>query len=156
MGNICRSPLAEGVVRSFARRAGLASTLEVDSAGTHGYHVGEPPDPRARKVAANRGYDVSNLRARCVTDGDFVRFDMILAMDRRNLAFLRRSCPDGYESKLGLFLDYADGPSPDEVPDPYYGGADGFERVLDLCEAAARGLIKAIAKPVENSETDRS
>ncbi len=148
MGNICRSPLAEGVVRFQAERAGLATVLVVDSAGTHGYHEGEHPDQRARKVAANRGYDLSGMRARRVKEQDFGRFDLILAMDRVNLAYLRRSCPETYESKLGLFLSYAQGLAMDEVPDPYYGGPEGFEKVLDLCEAAGRGLVETlIAKP---------
>jgi protein-tyrosine phosphatase len=146
MGNICRSPMAEGVVRVLAERAGLTSILEVDSAGTHAYHEGEPPDQRARKVAGIRGYDLSGLRARRVNDQDFSRFDRILAMDRQNLAFLVRSCPKEHLSKLGLFLELADGLVQDEVPDPYYGGVDGFEKVLDLCEQAAQGLVAAIAQ----------
>lgn len=146
MGNICRSPTAEGVLRSLTDRAGASSLIEVDSAGTHGSHEGEAPDPRARKLAASRGYDLSGLRARRVTDLDFSRFDRILAMDRQNLAALRRACPPEHLGKLGLFLDYAAGLALDEVPDPYYGGAEGFEKVLDLCEQAARGLIEAIVK----------
>lgn len=144
MGNICRSPTAEGVLRSLADRAGVSSFIEVDSAGTHGSHEGEAPDPRARKLAASRGYDLSGLRARRVIDRDFSRFDRILAMDRQNLAALRRACPSEHLGKLGLFLDYAEGLALDEVPDPYYGGAEGFEKVLDLCEQAARGLIETI------------
>ena len=146
MGNICRSPTAEAVVRGQAERAGLASVIEVDSAGTHAYHEGEPPDPRARKVAAVRGYDLSRLRARRVNDQDFSRFDRILAMDRQNLEFLRRSCPMENLSRLGLFLDFADGLALNEVPDPYYGGIEGFEKVLDLCEQGSRGLIEDIGK----------
>ena len=146
MGNICRSPMAEGVLRTLAERAGVSSAVEVDSAGTHGSHEGEPPDLRARKVAASRGYDLSGLRARRVKEQDFSRFDRILAMDRQNLASLRRSCPAEHLSKLGLFLDYADDPALDEVPDPYYGGAEGFERVLDLCEQAARGLLESVVR----------
>jgi protein-tyrosine phosphatase len=146
MGNICRSPMAEGVVRVLAERRGLSSILEVDSAGTHAYHEGEQPDQRARKVAASRGYDLSRARARRVTDQDFSRFDRILAMDRQNLAFLRRACPAEHLSKLGLFLDYAEGIVADEIPDPYYGGTEGFEQVLDLCEQAALGLIESITK----------
>ena len=147
MGNICRSPTAEGVVRTLATRAGIASELEVDSAGTHGAHEGEPPDQRARKVAADRGYDLSGLRARRVKAQDFSRFDHILAMDRQNLAALRRICPPEHISKLGLFLDYANGLAADEVPDPYYGGVEGFENVLDMCERAALGLLDAITGP---------
>ena len=152
MGNICRSPMAEGVVRVLAERAGLASSLEVDSAGTHANHEGEPPDQRARKVAAIRGYDLSRLRARRVNVQDFSRFDRILAMDRQNLAFLRRSCPKEHLSRLGLFLYYTDGLALDEVPDPYYGGIEGFEKVLNLCEQGARSLIEAIAESAVESQ----
>lgn len=147
MGNICRSPLAEGVVRHLADRAGLAAVVEVDSAGTLAYHAGEQPDPRARKVAASRGYDLSRMRARRVAEDDFAHFDLVLAMDRQNLAALERVCPEEHLHKLGLFMDYAEHSEQDEIPDPYYGGPDGFERVLDLCEAAARGLIGSIASP---------
>lgn len=140
MGNICRSPTAEGVLRAYVEREGLGSLVEVDSAGTHGYHIGEAPDPRTRKAAARRGYDLSALRARQVSDFDFVRFDHILAMDRDNLLILQRACPPQHGHKLGLFLDYAAGDE-DEVPDPYYGGPEGFERVLDLVEAAAAGFV---------------
>lgn len=154
MGNICRSPIAEGVVRLMAERAGLAADIEVDSAGTHGYHEGELPDPRARRVAASRGYDLSRLRARSVKVQDFSRFDRILAMDRQNLANLRRSCPEEHRFKLGLFLGYAEGLAVDEVPDPYYGGTEGFEKVLDLCEAAGAGLVEAIARRDAGSKTD--
>ena len=142
-------------MRSMAERAGLAARLEVDSAGTHGYHEGELPDQRARKVAASRGYDLSRLRARRVKDQDFSRFDRILAMDRQNLAILQRSCPAEHLSKLGLFLGYADALTIDEVPDPYYGGTEGFEKVLDLCEAAARGLVEAFARLDADSTGDR-
>ncbi|MDP2810481.1 MAG: low molecular weight protein-tyrosine-phosphatase [Rhodocyclaceae bacterium] len=144
MGNICRSPTAEGVVRALVEQAGLAGRVELDSAGTHGYHVGAPPDPRAQKAAARRGYDLSGLRARRVAATDFARFDHILAMDRDNLALLRESCPDEHRRKLGLFLDHAENFDEEEVPDPYYGGVDGFERVLDMVEDAARGLIEAV------------
>lgn len=145
MGNICRSPLAEGVVRAQAQRAGLASDLELDSAGTHSYHEGEPPDQRARQVAASHGYNISALRARCVRVQDFSRFDLVLAMDRQNLESLHRACPAEFQPKLHLFLDYAEGLAIDEVPDPYYGGSEGFEAVLALCEQAAQGLLKSLA-----------
>ena len=147
MGNICRSPIAEGVFRAFAERAGLLSSIDVDSAGTHAGHEGELPDQRARKVAASRGYNLSTLRARRVKEQDFSRFDLIVAMDRQNLDYLRRYCPDEYLSKLHLFLEFAGDLVSDEVPDPYYGGTEGFEKVLDLCEIAARGLIAAISSP---------
>jgi protein-tyrosine phosphatase len=144
MGNICRSPTAEGVVRAQVLKAGLANRIELDSAGTHGYHVGEPPDVRTQKAAAKRGYDLSGLRARRVKDADFLRFDLILAMDRDNLALLRQACPADQQHRLALFLAYASGIDQDEVPDPYYGGPEGFERVLDLIEAGAIGLIDTL------------
>lgn len=144
MGNICRSPTAEGVLRALVEREGLDAWLEIDSAGTHGYHVGEPPDERAHRAAMRRGYDLSQLRARRVSDADFVRFDRILAMDMDNLSLLERACPAEHRHKLGLFLEYAASFDDREVPDPYYGDGDGFERVLDLIEDAARGLIAAV------------
>lgn len=141
MGNICRSPTAEGVLRALVERAGLADRVEIDSAGTHGYHVGNPPDPRSLKAAARRGYDLSPLRARRVAEFDFVRFDHILAMDRENLSLLQQACPPTHRYKLGLFLQYSANFDDDEVPDPYYGGPQGFERVLDLVEDASTGVI---------------
>lgn len=147
MGNICRSPTAEGVARGVAAKLGLQDRFEFDSAGTHGYHVGEPPDLRAIRAAAARGYDLSTLRARQVNPYDFVRFDRILAMDRDNLALLRRACPEQLLGKLGLLLDFASGNDEDEVPDPYYGGPEGFEHVLDLVETAAAGLISKLNPP---------
>jgi protein-tyrosine phosphatase len=122
----------------------LAGQVEVDSAGTHAYHVGEPPDLRAQKAAQGRGYDLSGLRARKVSAADFIRFDYILAMDRDNLALLREACPPEHRHKLKLFLEYAANFDEDEVPDPYYGGAAGFEHVLDLIEDAARGLVGSL------------
>jgi protein-tyrosine phosphatase len=144
MGNICRSPTAEGVLRTLVEREGLDAFFEIDSAGTHGYHVGEPPDVRTRKAAARRGYDLSQLRARRVNDLDFMHFDCILAMDWDNLSLLQRACPTEHRHKLGLFLEYAANFDDEEVPDPYYGGDEGFERVLDLVEDAAQGLIAAM------------
>lgn len=144
MGNICRSPMAEGVVRTLIERAGLIGRVELDSAGTHDWHAGAPPDRRAQNAAARRGYDLSGLRARRVAASDFARFDHILAMDRDNLALLREACPEEHRRKLGLFLDHAENFDEEEVPDPYYGGIDGFERVLDMVEDAARGLITAV------------
>jgi protein-tyrosine phosphatase len=146
MGNVCRSPAAEAIVRSLGKKAGLSRFLEVDSAGTHAYHDGERPDSRMCKAAARRSLDLTGLRARRLTSADFVRFDRILAMDRRNLEYMRNKCPPGLHDKLGLFMDYAPEAGDDEIPDPYYGNAEGFERVLDLCEAAGRGLIDAIGK----------
>jgi len=141
MGNICRSPTAEGVARTLAETRGLAARFEFDSAGTHDYHVGRPPDPRARAAAAQRGYDLSTLRARQVDASDFERFDRILAMDRDNLALLRKACPDEQRGKLALFLGFSTRFDLAEVPDPYYGGPEGFERVLDLVEDAVQGLL---------------
>jgi protein-tyrosine phosphatase len=141
LGNICRSPTAEGVVRSLAAREAPELPLEVDSAGTAGYHVGEPPDPRMRHAAARRGYDLSGLRARVVEPGDFERFDLILAMDQDNLRVLKRRAPGHAHERLRLFLEFAPEAGTTEVPDPYYGGTKGFEEVLDLVECAARGLL---------------
>jgi len=145
MGNICRSPTAEGVSRSLAERLGVAESFEFDSAGTHGYHVGNPPDERTRKAAQRRGFDLSALRARQVNEFDFVRFDLLLAMDRDNLSLLQKACPLDQQGKLRLFLEFAGVPEA-EVPDPYYGGPAGFERVLDLVEAGAESLIRQLAR----------
>ncbi|TCP15739.1 protein tyrosine phosphatase [Crenobacter luteus] len=139
MGNICRSPTAEGVMRARLEAAGLDG-WRVDSAGTHGYHVGEAPDPRTCAAAARRGYALDGLRARRVEADDFERFDLILAADRRNLAELTARCPAEHRHKLALLLDVLDG-GVDEVPDPYYGGAQGFDTVLDLVEAACDGWL---------------
>jgi protein-tyrosine phosphatase len=141
LGNICRSPTAAVVLRTVARREAPELTLEVDSAGTAGYHVGEPPDPRTRAAAARRGYDLAMLRARIVEPRDFERFDLILAMDRENLQVLQRRAPAAMHERLRLFLEFAPEGSPEDVPDPYYGGPNGFEEVLDLVEAATRGLL---------------
>lgn len=141
MGNICRSPTAEGVFRAQVARAGLAERILTDSAGTHGYHIGEPPDPRSVKAAAARGVDISDLRARMVRGEDFARFDLVLAMDRQNHDALAALCNDQAADCVRMFLDFAPEQRRREVPDPYYGGADGFEHVLDLCEAASRGLL---------------
>lgn len=146
MGNICRSPTAEGVVRALAERRGLVERFEFDSAGTHGYHIGKAPDARACEAAARRGYDLSPLRARQVNPYDFVRFDQILAMDRGNLDLLVSACPGGQRGKLALFLEYARDAAIDEVPDPYYGGPEGFEQVLDLIENAADGLLDRLGR----------
>nr|WP_043359005.1 low molecular weight protein-tyrosine-phosphatase [Methyloversatilis universalis] len=142
MGNICRSPTAEGVVRARLDAAGLGAQVAVDSAGTHGYHTGARPDPRAIAAASTRGVDISGIRARKVDVADFERFDLIYAMDRDNLRNLERHCPDPLRHKLALFLQHADAFDEDEVPDPYYGGPAGFERVLDLIEDAADGLVR--------------
>ena len=142
LGNICRSPTAEVVFRAVASREAPDIVLEIDSAGTAGYHVGEQPDRRTRQAAARRGYDMSALRARVVEPGDFENFDLILAMDRENLRALERRSPPQARERLRLFLDFAPETGISEVPDPYYGGANGFEDVLDLIEAASRGLVQ--------------
>ncbi|WP_395398920.1 low molecular weight protein-tyrosine-phosphatase [Pseudoduganella sp. UC29_106] len=142
MGNICRSPTAEGVFRHRAEAAGLE--LHIDSAGTHAYHIGEAPDARSTRHAAQRGYDLSTQRARKVAAADFERFDHVLAMDHENLEILLRSCPPQYRHKVGLFMRYATRSSSEIVPDPYYGGAQGFDMVLDYIEDAADGLIAVL------------
>jgi protein-tyrosine phosphatase len=139
MGNICRSPTAEGVFRHRAQLAGLATRIE--SAGTHAYHIGEPPDPRSTEFALKRGIDLSTQRARKVAASDFAEFDHILAMDKDNLALLQAACPPQYRHKLGLFMQYASKSASDIVPDPYYGGPRGFDEVLDFIEDASDGLI---------------
>jgi protein-tyrosine phosphatase len=141
LGNICRSPTAEAVLRTLAAREAPELGIEVDSAGTAAYHVGSPPDPRTRAAAARRGYDLERLRARVIEAGDFERFDLILAMDEENLRVLRRRAPAPVHERLRLFLEFAPQQDLREVPDPYYGGPNGFEEVLDLVEAAARGLL---------------
>lgn len=146
MGNICRSPTAEAVFRAKVEEAGLARQILIDSVGTHDYHIGDPPDLRTQRAASQRGYDLSNLRGRQVEVADFTRFDYVLAMDNANMAILYRLCPAQQRERLGLFLEYANSHREREVPDPYYGGEDGFERVLDMVEDAADGLLQHIRK----------
>lgn len=146
MGNICRSPTAEIVFRDRAKRAGLLDQLSIDSAGIGDWHVGQPPDDRAIVHARRRGYDLSELRARQVTRDDFARFRWILAMDRRNLRALEVLKPDSYEGHLCLFLDLAPHLGVREVPDPYFGAADGFETVLELTERASEALLERIVE----------
>ena len=146
LGNICRSPTAEVVFRAVALRDAPDLTLEIDSAGTAGYHVGELPDQRTRQAAARRGYDMSALRARVVEAEDFERFDLILAMDSENLRALERRAPAEARSRLRLFLEFAPDAGISEVPDPYYGGPNGFEDVLDLIETASRGLLEHLRR----------
>jgi len=146
MGNICRSPTAEAVFRHYVESAGLAEYILIDSAGTHDYHIGHPPDSRAMQAAQQRGYDMSGLRGRQVEKSDFMRSDYVLAMDSANLAILHRMTPPSSDAHVGLFLEYARHHAEREVPDPYYGGADGFERVLDMVEDAAEGLLQHIRK----------
>lgn len=146
MGNICRSPTAEGVVNNIIINNGMSGLIKVDSAGTHGYHIGEPPDPRTCEAALRRGIDLSGLRARKVVPEDFERFDLLLAMDRDNLALLQRGARPEHQAKLGLFMNYASRFDADDVPDPYYGGEQGFELVLDMVEDAGQGLIRALQR----------
>jgi len=146
LGNICRSPTAEVVFRVIASREAPDIALEIDSAGTAGYHVGDLPDQRMRQAAARRGYDLSALRARVVEPRDLEYFDLILAMDRDNLRALERRAPAHTRDRLRLFLEFAPQTGISEVPDPYYGGPNGFEDVLDLIEAAARGLIEHLRR----------
>lgn len=144
MGNICRSPTAQGVFEALVRREGLEARIQIDSAGTHGYHIGKAPDPRAQEAALRRGIDLSGLRARRAQPEDFLEFDYVLAMDDSNYEDLRELCLPDYEERLRLFLDFAPQSGVREVPDPYYGGQQGFERVLDLIEQAAEGLLADI------------
>ncbi|WP_338112770.1 low molecular weight protein-tyrosine-phosphatase [Zooshikella ganghwensis] len=145
LGNICRSPTAHGVFLHMVKRKGLADQIEVMSAGTSAYHIGEQPDTRSQQVAAARGYDLSMIRAQQFIQEDFFSANFVLAMDKSNLACLRELCPQGHEQKLQLFLNYA-GVNQLEVPDPYYGGPDGFSDVLDLVEQGASGLLKHICQ----------
>jgi len=142
MGNICRSPTAQGVFEHLLEEARLREHIDVDSAGTHAYHIGERPDKRATQAAAGRGIDLSRQRARRVEAADFARFDYVLAMDSSNLEDLIAICPQQHRDKLQLFLEFAEDLSQREVPDPYYGGDQGFERVLDLIEMGARALLE--------------
>lgn len=141
LGNICRSPTADGVMRAVVAREGLGGRVEVDSAGTAAYHVGNPPDARSVAAAAQRGYDLSPLRARQATPQDFLDFDLVLAMDRANLEDLQALVPEQARCRPRLFLEFARSAAEDEVPDPYYSGPRGFEHVLDLVEEACEGLL---------------
>lgn len=142
MGNICRSPTAEGVLRHYLKINGLQDKVEVDSAGTHGYHVGEAPDQRTQRAALLRGYNLSQLRARKVAPQDLDYFDLILAMDKTNLDNLQRIAPPEVHDRIKLFMDYARNFDDDEVPDPYYGLGHGFDLVLDMVEDASLGLVE--------------
>jgi protein-tyrosine phosphatase len=146
LGNICRSPTAEGVLRQLAAQEAPGLELEIDSAGTADYHIGVAPDPRSQRAALRRGIDISGLRARQVSKNDFGHFDLILAMDRNNLIELEAMKPGNPHAALKLFLDYAPNLKLREVPDPYYRDASAFEEVLDLTTAASRGLLAALQK----------
>ena len=140
--------MAEGVFRHLLRATNLERLVVADSAGTYAYHVGEPPDQRAQRAAARRGYNISGLRARKIVAQDMEHFDLILAMDRQCLEAIRLICPPECIGRLGLFMDYARGFGEDDVPDPYYGSGEGFERVLDMVEDASSGLVKAVKERV--------
>ncbi len=144
MGNICRSPTAEGVFRDLVESQGLGASIAVDSAGTIDYHAGEPPDERAQAAARGRGVEIGHQSARQATADDFSRFDYVLAMDRAIRRTLAGQCPPGEEHRLHLFMDFYPGAGSGDVPDPYYGGPGGFERVLDLIEEGSRGLLDHI------------
>jgi protein-tyrosine phosphatase len=144
LGNICRSPTAEGVLRHLAARGSPRLALEIDSAGTADYHIGAPPDPRSQRAALRRGIDISGLRAQQINAEDFAHFDFILAMDGNNLKALNAMRPKHSRAQVGLFLKYAPELGLLEMPDPYYRDADAFEQVLDLSAAASRGLLAAL------------
>jgi low molecular weight protein-tyrosine phosphatase len=149
MGNICRSPTAEGVFHKIVKDAGLEGLIEIDSAGTHAYHVNEPPDRRAQAAAERRGFSLADIRARRVQPGDFTRFDYIFAMDRDNLQLLVETGGESKSAEVRLFLEYATGGRTMEVPDPYYGGTAGFEHVLDLIEDASKNLLERLRSRIE-------
>ena len=149
LGNICRSPTAHGVFREHVERSGLSQTIWVDSAGTGDWHLGEPPDKRATAEAKIRGIDISDLRSRLVTKDDFLEFDYVLAMDKQNLKDLQAMAPTDYNGTLSLFLPFAADANETEVPDPYYGGDEGFTHVFDLVDAASKGLLNSIAGHTE-------
>jgi protein-tyrosine phosphatase len=153
LGNICRSPMAEGVFRAMAAAEGVA--VEADSAGTSDYHAGDPPDARAQAEMRARGFDISDLRARRVIRGDFARFDYILAMDKMNLGDLRKLAPPDFPGVIRLFLDYTPNAAVREVPDPYYGGDEGFADVYALIEAASRGLLAEIKSKAASAPQSR-
>ena len=145
MGNICRSPTAHAIFREQVKNVGLANSIAIDSAGTHAYHVGNPPDHRATQTASVRGFDMTDLRAREVEQSDYSAYDYIVAMDRDNLRLLQAACPADQLSRLSLMLSWGAGWG-DEVPDPYYGGHEGFARVFDMLDDACQGLLKHISE----------
>ena len=152
MGNICRSPMAEGVLRHALRNAALERWVSVDSAGTHSYHIGDPPDPRALGTARLRGVSIGDLRGRQVADVDFEKFDYILAMDGSNLAALKRRAPARSQHKLRLFLSFSRKYPNLDVPDPYYGSAQGFENVMDMIEDGVAGLLKELRLALDSRQ----
>ena len=151
MGNVCRSPTAEVVLRVFIKNNNLGGKIEVDSAGTHGYHVGEAPDGRTQRAAAVRGYNLSQVRARKVARQDLDYFDLILAMDKSNLDNLQRMASPEQRQKLKLFMEYSKNYDDDEVPDPYYGLGHGFDLVLDMVEDASKGLVDELKSKLKEN-----
>lgn len=145
-GNICRSPTAEAVFRRQVTEANLTKEIIIDSAGTHGYHVGEPPDERSKEAATARGYDMTGQAARRVQEHDFQRFDVVVAMDKGHLRHLTDMAPGDTYERVKLFSSYVPGGMPQDVPDPYYGGDKGFEDVLDMIESGSKGLLNAIQR----------
>lgn len=152
MANVCRSPTAEGVLRARLAAAGLDGRVQVDSAGTHAFHVGSKPDGRSQEHAARRGYDLSALRAREVEAQDFERFDLVLAMDWDNLALLEERCPPAQRHKLRRLMEFAPQAGSEVVPDPYYGDGAGFDHVLDLIEAACDGLVDHLSRTLQRTQ----
>jgi protein-tyrosine phosphatase len=148
MGNICRSPTAEGVFRKKVEELGLSEAIHIDSAGTHNYHPNSPPDARSQKHALMRGYDLSKLRARAVEDKDFQEFDLLFTMDWENRALLEERCPSKHLKKIKGFTEFLTTTQATVVPDPYYEGTEGFEYVLDLIEEASEGLLKVVSEKV--------
>jgi protein-tyrosine phosphatase len=146
MGNICRSPTAHGVFLQKVKDRGLVHQIQVDSAGTHNYHPGNPPDERSQAHAVKRGYDLSALRARQISDSDFERHDLIMAMDWDNLALIQEECPAEHLGKVRRLTEFCLKHDSPVVPDPYYGGKDGFEHVLDLVEDACEGLLRYVER----------
>lgn len=146
LGNICRSPTAEGVFRKLVQEEKLEHLFEIDSAGTHAYHIGEPPDERAQAACQCRGIDITRQRGRQAIADDIEKFDYVLPMDRENYRDLLDICPPGHESRIRLFMEFAANRPEEEVPDPYFGGTSGFDRVLDMIEDAARGLLEDIRR----------
>lgn len=153
MGNICRSPTAHAVFREAVNRAGLAAHIEIDSAGTHAYHIGNPPDPRSTDTALGHGVDMTDLRARQVQAADFQRFDFLIAMDANNLALLRGACPESAQARLHLMLEWASDWGT-EVPDPYYGGDAGFEQVFEMLTEACDNLLAHIMTTLLTAQSD--
>ncbi len=152
-GNICRSPTAEGVLRHRVQAAGLSQRVHIDSAGTKAWHTANPPDPRSIAHAGHRGYDLTMLRARRIVDEDFVAFDLILAMDNEHVSYLSQVCPPLHQHKIRRLMEFAPGAPASIVPDPYYGGAAGFEHVLDLVELACDGLVRDLQVRLSDADS---